>query len=55
MVPCRRADDSSKPFPLKSVSPKKPDASAKKPNYFHIGLSATPPFVRLDKPRPALT
>lgn len=53
--PCRSADDLCKPCPLKSALLKKLDASAKKPNYFPMGLYGMRPFARLNKPRPALT
>jgi hypothetical protein len=43
-------------FPLlKSALPKKPDASAKKPNCFPMGLYAMPLSAKPAKPRPALT
>jgi hypothetical protein len=50
---CSIVEGLSRPPPLKSALPRKPGASAKRPNYFPRDLHAMMPSAEPAKPRPA--
>jgi hypothetical protein len=53
-LPCNTAAISNEPNPLKNASPKKPNAYAKKPSYFHPAFYARNSSAEPDTPKQPL-